>query len=495
MDWILGMLRPWELNVNISRESGTSIHVQIAQKIIEEIQNGRFAPGVALPGTREFASKINVNRKTVVQAYDELIAQGWLTSENKRGTFVSSRFLTVNNTKLNGPSESQLNSTRLLTNATYSSLNKKQIHEFIHFSDGLSDTRLIPFESIARAMRHALIVSARNTKSAHSDPKGTLILREAIMHMLNMERGLHTNPDNICVVRGWQMGIFIISKVFIKTGDNVVVEQLSNPHARDAFKNCGANIISVPHDENGIDVESLEEICRQTKISVVYVTPHHQIPTTVTMSQSRRERLLKLADEYEFLIIEDDTNHEFNFSGASMLPIANMQKTKRVIYVGSLSKVLTSGLCVGYIVASEDIIKTCANRVMLIDSQGNQLIELAVAELMHTGEIKKHISRTVKVYSERRALLSNLLQNELNPYVNFQQADTGLAFWLKLDSKINIEKLEHSAALQKVHFQSGNLFSSYGGQVNGIRMGFANLNYDETVQGVARLKRAFQNIQ
>jgi len=94
------MLRPWELNIDIVRESGISIHVQIAHKIIDEIQSGRFSPGAVLPGTREFASKIKVNRKTVIQAYDDLVAQGWLTSENKRGTFVSTRVLTVNNSSL-----------------------------------------------------------------------------------------------------------------------------------------------------------------------------------------------------------------------------------------------------------------------------------------------------------------------------------------------------------------------------------------------------------
>lgn len=485
------MLRPWELNIDVVRESGTSIHVQIAHKIIEEIQNGRFSPGAALPGTREFASKIKVNRKTVIQAYDDLVAQGWLTSENKRGTFVSTRILTVNNNSLSISPPRQLSTKQPLPIDITPILSKRQIHDFIYFSDGLPDARLIPFEILSRAMRHALMIAARNNKLGYGDPKGAMILREAIVHMLNMERGLHAKTENICVVRGSQMGIFVIAKTFIEAGDFVVVEQLGNPLARETFKNCGANVLSVAHDAEGIDVNDLEQLCLKQKVSAVYVTPHHHIPTTVTMSPPRRKRLLALAEQYDFLIIEDDNDHEFNFTSNPALPIASMQKSKRVIYIGSLSKVLTPGFRIGYIVAPEEIVHLCANQVMLIDRQGNQITELAVAELLHTGEIKKHILRTLKIYEERRTYLSNLLQQELGEYLSFQLADSGLAFWLRLDASININELIKEAEFQKVRVQMGRLFSHHENPVLGIRMGFANLNNEEVTQGISRLKNAF----
>lgn len=485
------MLRPWELNLDIIRESDTSIHVQIAQKIIEEIQNGRFTTGMALPGTREFASKIKVNRKTVIQAYDELIAQGWLTSESKRGTFVSSRALTVNHNILNRAPQRHLSAKYPLLSDYRPTLSKRQIHDFIHFSDGLPDSRLIPFEVLSRAMRHALIASARNNKVGYGDPRGAIILREAITHMLNMERGLHAKPENMCMVRGSQMGIYVIAKVFIKAGDCVIVERLSNPLAREAFRSCGATILSVAHDEEGIDIKNLQQLCLQQKISAVYVTPHHQIPTTVTMSKIRRKHLLDLAEKYDFFIIEDDHDNEFNFTENPALPIASMQKSERVIYIGSLSKVLTSGFRIGYIVATEKIVNMCTNQVMLIDRQGDQITELAVAELLHTGEIKKHILRTLKIYEERREYLSKLLQIELGEYLSFKLADSGLAFWLQINPLININCLIKDAEIQKVRFQLGISFSDLGNQELGIRMGFASLNHDELTQGIKRLKHAF----
>ena len=485
----LVMLRPWELNLSIERESGTAVYVQITQKIIESIQNGRLTSGLALPGTREFAKKINVNRKTVIQAYDELIAQGWLTSESKRGTFVSSRVITVKQKSVNA---TQQPSIYPLPTDVIPLQAKRHSHDFIHFSEGLPDSRLIPFEMLSRAMRHALITSARNGKAAYGNPKGTMILREAILQMLNIERGLHARIENICIVRGSQMGIFLTARVFVKAGDYVVTEQFTNPLAREAFKSCGANILSVAHDHEGIDVSHLESLCHQYRIRVVYVTPNHQIPTTVCMSQVRRQQLLTLAERYDFLIIEDDSDFEFNYT-QSTLPLASMQQSKNVIYIGSMSKVLASGFRIGYVVATKDVIEKFAIQVTLIDRQGDSISELALAELLLTGEIKKHNLRALKIYGERCNYTSSLLRKELNDFVSFQQPQNGLAIWLNVSQAIDINLLSIDAKSEKVSFASAVGFTHNNNPAQGIRLGFANLNNEEIYLGIKRLKSAFSN--
>jgi len=487
------MLRPWELNVDIVRESGTAIHVQIAQKIITDIQSGRFTAGVALPGTRDLASKINVNRKTVIQAYDELIAQGWLISESKRGTFVSSRVLAINHNKKSLNIQHQT-SYPLHKEAT-PILSKRQDQDFIHFSEGMPDIRLLPFEMISRAMRHALIYSARNKKSAYGDPKGTMILREAILQMLNIERRLHANIENICIARGSQMAIFLAARVLIEAGDCVVLEQLTNPLAREAFKSCSANILSVSHDNEGIEVNSLELLCVQYKIRAIYVTPHNQIPTTVSMSQERRQRLLALAEQYDFYIIEDDSDHEFNFSPTIAIPIASMQKSNRVIHIGSLSKVITPSFRIGYIVAPIDIINQCAHHISITDRQGDIITELAIAELLHTGEIKRHILRTQKIYEERRTFISSLINKELSEFVSFRLAESGLAIWLQISQATDITKLIRDATLEKISITPATHFSCSNHPIQAIRLGYADLNHDEIFSGIHRLKAVFLNQQ
>jgi GntR family transcriptional regulator/MocR family aminotransferase len=481
------MLRPWELSIDIVRESGIAIHVQIAKKIIADIQSGRFTAGTALPGTRILANRINVNRKTVIQAYDELIAQGWLISESKRGTFISSRMLAINHGNIPAPNNQQNLIYPLFKDVT-SIQNKRQAHHVIDFTADLPDTRLIPFEMLSRAMRHALITSARNNKLIYGDPKGSLILRQAILQMLNIERGLHANIENICIVRGSQMGIFLAAKVFIESGDYVALEELSNPLARDAFKSCGAHILHVAHDDEGIDVVNLELLCIQYKIRAVYVTPHHQIPTTVTMSLTRRKQLLALAEQYNFYIIEDDSGHEFNFTEEVALPIASEQTSNHVIYVGSLSQILAPSFRIGYIVAPKETINRCANYVNLIDRQGDMVSELAIAELLHTGEIKRHHLRTLKIYQERRALISQLILNELSEFVSCKKANSGLSLWLDINPSINVEALMQNAIAERISITPVSDFSAENQKVQAIRLGFAHLNEYEIRTGIQRLK-------
>ena len=490
------MLRPWKLEVMIERDSTIAIHAQIANKIIDEIQQGRFEIGMALPGTRELAIKLAVNRKTVVQAYEELIAQGWLTTQSKRGTFVSSRTLSVNhNPKPIKKLDFGFKNKTIIESKAISS--KKAESDFINFSDGLADSRLIPLEVLSRAMRHALISTIRTNKHSYHEPKGALILRQAILHMLNMGRGLHADVENICIVRGQQMGFFLIGRVLVRQNDVIVMEKLCDQLASDAFKSCGATIISIDQNEQGMDLDALEALCKTTKIRAVYASPHYQIPTTVSMSMQNRRRLLTLADEYDFLIIEDDHDFEFHFSKKPVMPLASLDKPNRVIYVGSLSNVLAPSFRLGFVVASREIIKHFSNEIMMIDRQGNTMTELAVAELLHMGEINRHTLKIAKIYEERRAFIAKLIRSELNDYVDFDLPDGGLALWLKIIPSINMLTFLKDVELEKVRVTAGATFSLTNEPVTAIRLGFATLNNDETALGIKRLKRAFlrQTIQ
>ena len=485
------MLRSWSLKIDFSKTSGLAVYLQITQKIIAEIQLGRLPPSTMMPGSRELADSLKVNRKTIVQAYDELVAQGWLSTESRRGTFVSANLPSLL-LPAKYPSSHVAETSRTETVAYTPSAAIEAPSSFgnvIDFNDGIPDTRLIPFEVLSRAFRHALVVSARANRLGYDDPKGTLALRKSIAAMLNMERGLHVGVDHICMVRGSQMGIFLAARILTRINDCIVVEHLTYPPAREAFKSCGAKVLSVGQDECGINVEELEQLCKQQAIRAVYVTPHHQFPTTVMMTAERRLKLLMLAEQYDFVIVEDDYDHEFHFLHHPVFPLASTDRAERVIYVGSLSKVLAPGLRIGYLVASTAFIDRCAAEIMLIDRQGNSVTELAIAELMDTGEIKRHIRRTFKIYSVRRATLEQLIHHELSSLVDFELPSGGLAFWLRLKQPITINNLAERALAQKVRILPGSLFTDANEATQAIRLGFASLNKLELTEGIQRLKR------
>lgn len=487
------MLRPWEFKFPLKRDSDTSIQSQIIQAIVEEIRRGRLPPGAALPGTRQMADRLGVNRKTVVLAYEELVAQGWLATQGKRGTFVSPALPTLDRQALvlrgNSPHAPSSPGYRLYGEPLL--FKESPGHRgVIEFRDGVPDTRLIPFDILSRAFRHALVTSARANRLGYDDPRGSFVLRRAIASMLNMERGLNADEGNICVVRGSQMGIFLAARILVRPGDHVVLEHLSYPPARAAFQACGAAVLGVGQDHNGMLMDELEALCRRHHVRAVYTTPHHQFPTTAMMSAERRMKLLMLAEQFGFAIIEDDYDHEFHFSHRPILPLASADRGGKVIYIGSLSKVLAPGLRVGYVVAHSEVINHCAAEIMLIDRQGNSVTELAVAELMTSGELRRHIRRTMKIYEERRNLVADLMRRELAGLVQFDPPEGGLAFWLRLAEGLDVETFAREALAERALVLPGPLFSDGAQPAHAIRLGFGNLDKQELADGVARLKRA-----
>ncbi len=483
------MLRVWDLNFELEKNSVTSIHIQITLKIIEEIKRGRLEPATIMPGSRKLATTLGVNRKTVLQAYSELEAQGWVSTEKRRGTFISEKLPYIANTE-NGNTNDSWHPAKA-NNSTVINTDSSSKEDTLDFNDGIPDSRLIPFEIISRAFRHALVTSSRANQLGYQDPLGMLLLRESISHMLSIEGSLNTNIDNICVVRGSQMGIFLAARILTEPDDYVVFEDLTYPPARQAFESCGANIVSVGVDQDGIKVDELEKLCRKIKIRAIYVTPHHQYPTTVMMTAERRLRLLILAEQYGIYIIEDDYDHEFHFSHHPVFPLASYGQSDKVIYIGSLSKVLAPGLRVGYLAASKAFIAKSAKEIMMIDRQGNSVTELAVAELMNSGELKRHIRRTAKTYLERRNALETLLRKNMLEFIDFDMPLGGLAFWLRLKQHTNISHFVEKAYTKKLSILPGSIFSDGNKEIQAFRLGFVSLNNNELETTIQRLEHTF----
>jgi GntR family transcriptional regulator/MocR family aminotransferase len=249
-------------------------------------------------------------------------------------------------------------------------------------------------------------------------------------------------------------------------------------------------VVGVGLDGQGLKVDELEEICRKKRVRAIYLTPHHQFPTTVLLKPDRRLRLLALAEQFGFAIIEDDYDHEFHFAHQPMLPLASADPWGKVVYIGSMSKLLTPSLRLGYLAAPKRFIDRAAAEIMMIDRQGDPATELAVAELIAAGEIHRHTRKAMRLYAERRLQLASFLTQRFGDQVRFDLPDGGLAVWVNFDASIDIDQLERAARAEGVQFLPGSAFVTSGGPCNAARLGFASMNEAELDLATSRLQRA-----
>jgi len=484
------VIRKWQLNIpiHLDRQLRMPIYQQLAQQLTEEIRRGRLSPGAALPGTRELAGELQINRKTVVVAYDELIAQGWLKTDPMRGTFVSTELPQP------PPGTTRRHESHIPLTRDYAIADELGDVPFVlgspaarSFDDGLPDTRLVPAEILGRAYRSAIQLSARGNRLLYGDPRGNLGSREAICRLLNDDRGLTVTTDNICLTRGSQMGIFLAARVLTHPGDTVALEELTYPPAHLSFVAHGVKVVSVRVDAQGIDVDHLEAVCRKQRIAAVYLTPHHHFPTTVILPPERRMRLLAIAEQYRFSIIEDDYDHEYNFEFKPLLPMASFAPSK-IIYVGSFSKILSPNLRLGYVVGPKEVIDVFAKQILLVDRQGDQVTEMAVAEIIETGELARHARRALNVYRGRRDAFTSLLRANFGEIIRFDVPLGGLAFWVQFSDQEDLRRLEMRARIKGFRILSSDWFRISELAPHGLRLGFASKDHHEMSEAIANLR-------
>jgi GntR family transcriptional regulator/MocR family aminotransferase len=484
------MLRPWKLTLEgIDAARAMPLYLQIVHAVIHEIERGRLPPGAFLPSSRELAVALGVNRKTVVLAYEDLIAQGWLDALGTRGTVVA---------------QAVADRPRPAPPPRPAAVSHDPAYPYrappprplalsdaggMKLDEGAPDGRLFPPDILARAYRAAVQRASRENRMQYRDPRGLPRLREAVAAMLRGERGLAVEADEVCITRGSQNGIYLAMRTLLRPGDAVIVEELTYEPAVAVVRDLGATIVPVPLDAHGVDVEAVERACRTHPVRAVFLTPHHQFPTTVSLRPERRLRLLGLSRQFNFAIIEDDYDHEFHFQSQPLLPMASYAPD-RVIYVGSLSKLLLPALRIGYIVGPRGFIDAVAHAVSLIDGMGNTLTEDAAAELMVEGELRRHARRVTQVYAGRRRAFGDKLRAHFGAAVDYQVPHGGLAFWLRFADPTVLDRIESRVAQHGLRLAASASFAVTPAAPRGLRLGFASLADGEADRALQALASA-----
>ncbi|TLU98248.1 MocR-like pyridoxine biosynthesis transcription factor PdxR [Dyadobacter luticola] len=487
---------PFKSVVLLDRISGTPVYLQIARQMINAIQRGVLVTGAKLPGTRTLAEMLYVHRKTVVAAYNELDAQGWIEMLPNKGTFVTkkspvdeSKRLSFNaNDLVSYPKQAGFSFDQsMLLDKPVSVSNVE-----LEFTDGLPDVRLAPMDKLAKAYSSVLRRKNNRKYLNYSHVEGNAFFREKLADYLNNTRGLHINSTNVITTRGIQMGIYLASTLLIRKGDNVVVGNLSYYVANMIFQQAGAKIISLPVDDQGISVDAVRKLCATTRIRMLYITPHHHYPTTVTLSPERRMELLNLSVQYGFIILEDDHDYDFHYNSSPVLPLASADSAGMVVYVGSFCKAMAPGLRSGYMVGPENLIPELGKIRRIIDRQGDLMMEQALGELLDEGEIQRHIKKAQKVYHQRRDLMTDILQTHFADYLTFKAPPGGLAIWTEWRKDINLMRVSKACLKQGLHLPQTLLFQT--GQLSAMRLGFGNMDESELQESMLILKNVLEKI-
>jgi GntR family transcriptional regulator / MocR family aminotransferase len=476
----------------IDKASGTPLYLQITHSIIQGIHQGKLRKGLRLPGSRRIADLLAISRMTVVAAFEELELQGWIEILPQKGTFVK-----MNPPMLSPKKLSDEGAVFQLPENPGFTYDEKRILPFytpdfppagkLVLNDGFPDTRLAPIEDLVRTIRSLSRLSLNKKYLTYGGAQGTFFLRETLAAFLNDTRGLSITPDNILITKGAQMGLYIASALLMKPNQEVIVGTPGYARANRTFQQAGARINYVPVDESGIDAARVEKICKSKTIRMVYVIPHHHHPTTVTLIPERRVHLLELAARYKFAIIEDDYDYDFHYAGKPMMPMASLDRNGNVIYIGALSKALAPAIRVGFMVAPARFIRTATWLRKSIDTQGDSLIENAIAELYKDGTIARHIKKSVRLYKERRDHFCDLLRHELGDHISFKIPEGGMSVWTHF-LKNNLPAVVEKARKKGLIMSDGTDYDTGKIKYNSTGLGFASLNTGEQEKAIAVLK-------
>ena len=474
----------------IDPNSDVPIYLQITDAIVSNIRQGRLRKGLRLPGSREMAELLGINRMTAVAAYEELDAQGWIETLPRKGTFV------VQHPPLTRPQRVGSDIFALPAKPGFHYDEKKVLpFAFPDFPSGgklvinagFADPRLAPIEDLIRSLRSLTLKSANKKYLMYGGAQGTLFLRETLARFLCDTRGLSITPDNILICKGAQMGLYLTASILLGPGENVITGTPGYVGANRTFQQLGARVHHVPVDESGIDVDAIERLCRTTPIRLVYVIPHHHHPTTVTLVPERRLRLLALAAEYKFAILEDDYDYDFHYASTPILPMASQDKQGSVVYVGTLTKSLAPAIRYGFMAAPAEFIRAATDLRKSIDTQGDSLIENAIAELYRDGTIARHIKRSVKLCKERRDHFCGLLAQLPEGQISFAIPEGGMSVWIRF-LKHQLPSVAKNAYKQGLVMSDGTDYDTKETRYNSVGLGFASLNFSEQEKAVGILK-------
>jgi GntR family transcriptional regulator/MocR family aminotransferase len=477
------------VTIALDRSSATSLYRQLYDHLRNAILSGRLAPGTRLPSTRELASELNIARNTVLNTFEQLYAESYLERRVGDGTYVSHQLpddlLRVNNQQSTQSHRKRANAASFMavSVANYSGPPRP-------FRTGTPAFDAFPYKLWGRLLAQRWSNSAGEMLQ-YSDSAGYLPLRKAIAAYISTTRGVRCAPEQLIITSGSQHALEIVIRTVLKTGDKVWIEDPGFLGARASFIAANANLVPVPVDNDGLNIASGIERCSEPNL--IYVTPSHQYPLGSTLSLSRRFALVKLAARCGAWIIEDDYDSEFRYVGRPLAALQGLDTEQRVIYIGTLSKVLFPSIRIGYIVAPPDLFDALLSARCLGGHQSATLDQAVLADFISQGHFARHIRRMRVLYAERQQALVNAAKRELNGLLEIKPSDAGMHLLGWLPEHVDDQQAFRKATAAGVEVTPLSAYCIEPPKRGALRLGYTGYKSREIWRATRRLAEALTN--
>ncbi|MDO7207298.1 PLP-dependent aminotransferase family protein [Acinetobacter nosocomialis] len=473
-------------------KSKGKISAQLTQALREAVQSGDLQPGDPLPSSRELAQTLEVARGTIIEAYDQLLAEGVFSSQARIGTYVSHAL--TKKTVLESSQKETISSSIPLTKSAlcYAEV-LKEFKPLPHapFAVSVPIARTQPSD-IWRKFGNKFRSRGAGAPSGYGEPQGVLSLRIAIADYVRRSRSVHCEPEQIVITPGIQQALYICSQILFEAKDEVWIEDPAYRGTTAIFEHAVKNIrtVRVPVDEEGIQVETGIKLSKHARAA--FVTPSHQYPLGMPMSLARRTALLAWAKQQKAWIIEDDYDSELRYNGQPFPSLQGMAPNQ-VIYLGTFSKVLFPSLRLGYAVLPKELVAPFCGLRVLIDRHPPAADQHVLAAFIQEGYLERHIRRTRHVYAEVRQYIIGLIEKHIPQELAWlQPGDQGMHMVLWLAHHINDIDVASSAVDAGIAVKAISPTFSKEQQRPGLIVGLGDFEPEQMQQAIKKLSKIIQ---
>ncbi|MFB6469411.1 PLP-dependent aminotransferase family protein [Cytobacillus sp. Hz8] len=463
--------------------SSIPLHLQIYQYLKGKILNGEWTVGTKLPSQRELAKQFAVNRSTIVTALEELAADGFIQTRVGSGTKV------MNNTWSQLASTPPPNWIDYVHSGIHEP-NKTMIQKInqaeanpsiIRLGTGELSPELLPNKVMKKMLQ---LGPMENLTLGYEEPKGSIHLRQTISLFLN-RKGIKVSPDSILIVSGAIQALQLISIGLLKRGSVILHETPSYLNSVHVFQSAGMNLFGLPLDQDGIKTDSIGRLKRQHDGVLLYTIPTFHNPTGTLMTDAKRQELLAISQKESLPIIEDDVYGELWLETPPPQPIKAQDQQGNVLYIGSISKTLSPGLRIGWLVGPEPVINRLADIKMQTDYGSSSLSQLMVKKWMDSGLYEEHLCQVRRELKFRRDYTIQILKQYFSDIASWKIPKGGFYIWLQLKTKISTRKLFDVALSEGILLNPGSLYDQNDQQH--LRISYSYVSLAELERGLKKL--------